>query len=259
MIDTHCHLDMEPLLSDLDRVLRRARDEGVRAVFSVGVDGRSCRRTLKIARSHDGVYAVLGIHPHNAKDAKDGVLEEIAKMAEDPLVIGWGEVGLDFYRNLSPRGIQKEVLRKQIALARRLGLPLVIHSRQAASETLRVLREEKAWEVGGIIHCFSDGWEEAKSYLDLGFFISVSGIITYPRAEGLREVVRRIPEERILVETDAPYLAPVPHRGEKNEPAFVRFTLQEIAAIKGREVGEMEEITERNARVAFRLIKDQEV
>jgi len=258
MVDTHCHLEMEPLRGDLDRVLRRAWDEGVGMVFSVGVDRESCRLTLEIARSYDGVYAILGFHPHNAKEASDGALEELAKMAQDPLVIGWGEVGLDFYRDLSPRGVQEEVFRKQISLARHLGLPLVIHSRQAAAETLQILREEKAWEIGGVIHCFSDGWEEAKSYLDLGFFISISGIITYRKAGGLREVVRRIPEDRILVETDAPYLAPVPHRGSRTEPAFVRFTLQEIAALKGKEVGEMEEITERNARVAFQSIKDRE-
>ena len=253
LVDTHAHLDMPEFERDLPLVIKRAREEGIIAIVTVGVEPASCQRTLEIADSYSGVYAMLGVHPHNASDVQEGNLAQLRDMAQHEKVKAWGEIGLDFYRNLSPPEVQRERFRQQIHAGKELKLPLVIHSRQATDETFKILQEEMAWEVGGVIHCFSGDEEIAQRYLDMGFHISIPGVITFKGAQELREVVRKIPLEGILLETDAPFLAPEPHRGKRNEPAYVRFTAQTIAEIRGLDVSEVAASTTENARRVFNL------
>jgi TatD DNase family protein len=204
-------------------------------------------KALEIAHSHSSVYAILGVHPHNAKEIDEETYSTLTKLCRDEKVRAYGEIGLDFYRNLSPRAVQLTRFREQIVLARELGLPIVIHDREAHRETLEILRSEKAEECKGIIHCFSGDYEMAKDCIEMGFYISVPGTITYKNADGFQEIVRRLPLESLLIETDAPFLAPVPFRGKRNEPSFVRYTAQKVAEIKKVSFEKFAEITTENA------------
>jgi TatD DNase family protein len=195
----------------------------------------------------------VGIHPHNAAEVNERDLDTLKKVAHHEKVKAWGEVGLDFYRNLSPSAIQQERFRQQIMIAKEVNLPLVIHSRSATQETITCLQEEGAREVGGVIHCFSGDQKTAASYLKMGFIISIPGVITFNKADGLRKVVGGLPLDRIILETDAPFLAPVPHRGKRNEPAYIRFTAETIAQIRRLDIMEVASITTANARKVFRL------
>lgn len=253
LVDTHAHLDLPEFKKDLPLVIQRAKEEQITLILTVGIEPKSCRRTLEIAETYKGIFAILGVHPHYAAHVKEGDLTHLKDMAHHKKVKAWGEVGLDFYRNLSPPEIQRERFRQQISIGRELKLPLVIHSRQATDETLKILQEERAREVGGVIHCFSGDENIAKQYLEMGFYISIPGVVTFTAAQGLHEVVRRLPLEWILLETDAPFLAPVPHRGKRNEPAFVRFTAEAIAEIKGLNISRVAAITTDNACRAFNL------
>ncbi len=256
LVDTHAHLEMPVFKRDLPLVIQRAKDEGVTTILTVGIDPESCRRTLEITEAYKEIFAILGVHPHHAAEVQEGDLAYIKEdMAHHEKVKAWGEIGLDFYRNLSPPETQRERFRQQINIGRELKLPLVIHSRQATEETLKILQEERAWEVGGVIHCFSADKKAAEKYLEMGFYISIPGVITFKGAQGLREVVKKLPLEWILVETDAPFLAPVPHRGKRNEPAYVRFTAETIAEIRKLTLSEVASITTDNARRAFNLDK----
>ncbi len=253
LVDTHAHLEMPEFEKDLPQVIQRAKEVGITAIVTVGTNLLSCQKTLEIVGSYKDTYAILGIHPHHAADVKEEDLGRLKEMAHHEKVKAWGETGLDFYRNLSPPQIQRERFRQQINIAKELKLPLVIHSRQATEETIKILQQERAWEVAGVIHCFSADEQAAKKYLDMGFYISIPGVITFKGAQQLREVVKGLPLERILLETDAPFLAPVPYRGKRNEPAFVRFTAQTIAEIRGLDISEVAAITTDNARRAFDL------
>ncbi|MBW2039336.1 MAG: TatD family hydrolase [Deltaproteobacteria bacterium] len=255
LVDTHAHLDMPEFARDLPLVIQRAKQEGIFTILTVGTEPESCRRTLEIAEAYKGIFAILGVHPHHAADVQEGDLAHLKDMAHHEKVRAWGEVGLDFYRNLSPPEIQQERFRQQITIGKELRLPLVIHSRQATKETLKILQEERAQEVGGVIHCFSGDEETAKIYLEMDFYISISGVITFKGAHVLREVVKRLTLDRILLETDAPFLAPVPHRGKRNEPAYVRLTAQRIAEIRKLTLSEVAAVTTDNARRAFNLDK----
>ena len=256
LIDTHAHLDMPEFKRDLPLVIKRAKEEGIVAIMTVGTDPESCRRALSITEAYQEVFAIVGVHPHDTAGIGEDDLASIKDMAHHEKVKAWGEIGLDFYRNLSPHKIQQERFRQQITIARELKLPVVIHSRQATTETIRILQEERSWEVGGVIHCFSADENAAEKYLEMGFYISISGVITFQGAQALREVVSTLPTERILVETDCPFLAPIPHRGTRNEPAYVRFTAQQIAEIRGLTLPEVAAITTANARRAFNLDQD---
>lgn len=253
LVDSHAHLDSPEFKKDLPLVIQRAKEKQVTPILTVGIEPKSCRRTLEIAETYQDIFAIVGVHPHHAADVQEGDLAHLKNMARHKKVKAWGEVGLDFYRNLSPPGIQRERFRQQIHIGRELKLPLVIHSRKAADETLKILQEERAQEVGGVIHCFSGNEDIAKQYLGMGFYISIPGVITFTGAQELREVVKRLPLERILLETDAPFLAPVPHRGKRNEPAFVRFTAEAIAQIRGLNISQVAAITTDNACRAFNL------
>jgi TatD DNase family protein len=257
LIDTHAHLDMPEFEADLPQVIQRARDAGVSFIMIVGTDPVSCRRTIEISQTYPNIFAVVGVHPHSAADVSNGDLDRLKELACHEKVKAWGEIGLDFYRNLSPPQIQQERFRQQIAIAKELKLPVVIHSRSATQETITSLREERAWEVGGVIHCFSGDAKAAAQYLEMGFAISIPGVITFNKAQGLREVVKRLPSDKLLLETDAPFLAPVPHRGKRNEPAYVRLTAAIVAETRGQDISELAATTTKNACRVFNLDKNK--
>ena len=253
LIDSHAHLEMPEFKGDLEEVIQRAKASGVACIFTVGTERKDWKRALHIANSHPSIYAILGVHPHNAKEIDDQTYSELRVLCQGEKVKAYGEIGLDFFRNLSPPEIQRKRFREQIVLAKELRLPIVIHDRDAHQETEEILMSEKAGEYGGIIHCFSGNYEMAKKCLDMGFHISVPGSITFKNAERFQDIVKRLPLESILVETDAPYLSPVPFRGKRNEPSYVRYTAEKIAEIKKISFEEVAEVTSENALRVFRL------
>jgi TatD DNase family protein len=255
LIDTHAHLDMPEFEADLPQVIQRAQEAGVATIMTIGIDPASCRRAIEIAEAYPNIFAILGVHPHDAARVGERDLEDLKALARHEKVKAWGEIGLDFFRNVSPPVIQQEIFRRQITIAKELKLPLVIHSRSATEETITTLREERAGEVGGVIHCFSGDARIAAQYLEMGFYISIPGVITFNKAQGLREVVKVLPAEKLLLETDAPFLAPVPHRGKRNEPAYVQFTAAACAEVRRQEISELAAITTGNAQRVFRLEK----
>jgi TatD DNase family protein len=236
LTDSHCHIDMPQFDADRDEVVARAREAGVQEMLIVGgVDEEDGHlRALRVAESY-GFPASAGVHPHEAKLATDAVYDELRGLAKERRIVALGEIGLDFHYDHSPRDVQREVFRRQVRLAREVGLPVIIHTREADDETATLLEEEGAAEFGGVIHCFTGGPELARRALGLGFFISFSGIAAFPRSEGIQEVAKSVPLDRLLVETDAPFLAPPPHRGKRNEPAFVVDLARKLAAL--REIG----------------------
>jgi TatD DNase family protein len=234
LFDTHAHLHFPDYADDLDAVLERARGAGVRGMVTIGTDRETNQAVVEMARRLPEVWATVGIHPHDAGDAVEADFAEMEKLARsEAKVVGFGEMGLDFFRNLSPPEAQREVFRRQISMARELGKPLVIHCRDAHDETLAILAEERAREVGGVMHCFSGDVPIARRCLDLGLFISLAGPVTYKNARALPEVARFVPEDRLVVETDCPYLPPTPHRGKRNEPAYVALTAAFVAGLRG--------------------------
>jgi TatD DNase family protein len=233
LVDSHCHLDFPDFATERAAIIARARSAGVATMVTIGTRLDEFPGVRSIAEAHDEVWCSVGAHPHEAKDHAALVPEELIALATHPKVVGIGETGLDFHYDLSPRDIQERVFRTHIAAARATGLPLVIHAREADREVARILEEERP--PPGVMHCFSSGRALAEAALALGFYISISGIVTFRNAEDLRAIVRDVPLERLLVETDAPYLAPVPHRGKRNEPAFVAATAAAVADLKGLE------------------------
>lgn len=254
LFDTHCHLDDPRLLQELDAVLERAKTAGVRRITTIGCahDVDSLQSALNIAREHrDWISATVGVHPHDAKHLDDALSDAIAEAGSDDEVVAIGETGLDYHYDHSPRPAQEEAFRRQIAIAKQLGKPLVIHTRSAPKETLQVLREERARDVGGIIHCFSEDAAFASKALDLGFISSFSGIVTFKKAVGVQDAARTLPSDAILVETDAPYLAPMPKRGKLNEPAYVAYTAARIAELRGEDPEAFVRTTYENALRMF--------
>jgi TatD DNase family protein len=253
LIDSHAHLDMPEFDKDRNEVIQRARDNGIDYILAVGIDIESCRQAVELAEKFERIYATVGIHPHNAKDIDETSYDLLKTFARHDKVCALGEMGLDFFRNHSPRDIQLKRFRELIALARELKLPIVVHDRDAHQETLSILKEEKAFEVGGVIHCFSGDYEMAVKCLDMGFYISIPGTVTFRKATSLQEIVKRIPLERILVETDAPFLTPVPFRGKRNEPSYVHHVADKIAKIKGLDFFEVAEATSKNTKALFHI------
>ncbi len=233
LVDSHCHLDFPELNADLAGVLSRMHDNGVTHALTISTTLETFPAVRAVAHAHANVWCSAGVHPDERRDGREATLDELVAMARDPRVVAVGETGLDYYRVEGDAEWQRERFRTHIRAARELGKPLVIHTRAAAEDTLRVMREESAAEVGGVMHCFTEAWEVAEGAMELGFHISFSGIVTFKNAKDLKEVARRVPLERMLVETDSPYLAPVPHRGKPNQPAFVRHVAEEIAALRG--------------------------
>ncbi len=251
MIDSHCHIDGEQFDGDRDDVVQRARDAGVTAMLNIGTgDPHSddFRRAVAVAETYEGVYASVGVHPHDAKlydDKAEAHLIELVKSSTK--VIAWGEIGLDFYYDHSPRDVQVEVFRRQIRTARELGLPIIIHSRDADDETVEILTEECSWSgFRGIMHCFGGTPQMAEALMSLGFLISFAGNVTFKKAENLRDAARVVPLDRLLIETDCPFLTPVPFRGKRNEPSFVVHTAKFLADLHEIELSELAEATTRN-------------
>lgn len=255
LIDSHCHLEEERFAPDCDSVVRRAVEAGVTRMITIGASGgmQANDDAIAVADRHAAVFATVGVHPHEARLVDADVVARLQHLARHPRVVAVGETGLDYYYDNSPRPAQQEAFRAFVALARRLALPLVVHLRDADDDALAVLREEKAAEVGGVIHCFSSDRAAARAFLDLEFDISFSGIVTFKTADELRAVAAMVPADRFMVETDAPYLAPVPFRGRRNEPAYVVCTAAAVATARGQSLQDVAALTTANAERRFRL------
>ena len=254
LVDSHCHIDMPTFDADREAVLARAREAGVTRMLIVGcVDAEAGhRRALRVA-AEIGEPASAGVHPHDSKLMTAAIADELRGLAREGRIVAIGEIGLDFYYDHSPRDVQADVFRRQVRLARDLGLPVIIHTRDADLETAGLLEEEGAAEVGGVIHCFTGGHELADRALALGFYLSFSGIATFPRSTVIQEVAARVPLDRLLVETDAPFLAPPPHRGKRNEPAFVVEVARKIAALRQTTVDTVGGAAVANFKKLFRV------
>ena len=253
LIDSHAHLDFPDYADDLDDVLQRAQDAGLGKIISVGTTVTGSASCLALAKKYPFIYSTAGVHPHDAKDVTPECYKKIEELAKDKRVVAIGEVGLDYHYEHSPRKTQKEVFRRFIQLAKKTGLPLVIHTREAEEDTLQILEEEKASEVGGVIHCFSESVELAKRCLAMGFHISIPGIVTFKKASNVHEVVKMLPIEKMLIETDSPFLAPIPYRGKRNEPAYVKIVAEKIAELKGLSFDDVARITTLNTERLFAI------
>lgn len=253
LIDTHAHLNAEQFEEDLEIVIERALQSGVEKMIVVGFDRKTIQRAIELSEKFSFIFAVVGWHPVDAIDCTEEDLEWIESLATQPKVVGIGEIGLDYYWDKSPKEIQQKLLRRQIQLAKKVNLPIVIHNRDATQDLIQILKEEKASEVGGIMHCFSGSAETAIECVKMNFYISLAGPLTFKNARQPKEVVERIPLENLLIETDCPYLAPHPHRGKRNEPAFVKLVAEEIALIKNQTFDTVAKVTTENAKRVFRL------
>ncbi len=236
LIDTHAHLDFPQFESDLDQVVERAISAGVCSMINAGTSEANSRRAVALSERYAQLWAAVGVHPHFAEKVSPRWIELLESLAENPKVVAIGETGLDFYRNLSSPEAQEQVFREQIRLACRLNKPLIIHSRSASAATLRVLQEEKLPSRKGIMHCFSGDRRDLHNFIKLGFYISVAGPVTYPRSHALRELIKEVPRERLLLETDCPYLSPQAYRGLRNEPAFIKVTYERVALLLNMEM-----------------------
>jgi TatD DNase family protein len=255
LFDSHTHLDDRRFHSDRDFVINRARAAGVRFLLNPGADLASSTEAVKLAEAHEDYYAAVGVHPHEAKTVDDQVMALIKHLARSPKVVAIGEIGLDYHYDHSERSIQREVFRQQIRLAKSLALPIIIHDREAHADVLRNLKEEEAFDNGVLLHCYSGSAEMARQYVELGAMISLAGPVTFKNAKKPAEVAQEVPLEHLLIETDAPYLSPTPHRGKRNEPAHVKLVCERIAELRGITAEAVAEATTNNA-LRFFKIKD---
>ncbi len=250
LIDSHAHIQLSQFDRDRDVVLKRAQEAGISAILVIGFDMETSLGAVELAEKHPQIYATVGMHPHDAKDLTPDVLEEFRKLAAHPKVIALGEMGLDYYRNLSPRPIQKEAFEKQLDLAEAMQLPIVIHNRDAYMDILPIL-EARQGRIRGVLHCFTGDVELMQRSLAIGFHIGIGGIVTYPNAKDVQAVAREVPEDRLLIETDCPWLAPQFRRGKRNEPAYVRAVAEKIAELRGTSVAAIGETTTKNFQTLF--------
>lgn len=253
LVDTHCHLDFPDYHNDLIEVLRRSCRAGVGQLIGVGIDIETSRRAVTLARTHSGVYATVGVHPHHVNEVKPDDYRLLRELAAEKEVVAYGEIGLDYAKEYSPAPMQREHFALQVEMAKELELPLVIHDREAHVDTLAVLRNASPLPQSGVMHCFSGNAAFAEEVMALGFYISIPGVVTFKSAVDLAEAVRAVPLERMLLETDAPFLAPAPWRGRRNEPAFVYYTARKIAELKGCGLHEVARRTTANACDLFKL------
>ena len=247
LIDSHCHLDDEKFAADLDAVIARAQAAGVELMMAIGTGNGppDLEAAVRLADSHPCFYATVGVHPHDAAKATAATLEHLAALLQHPKVLAIGEIGLDYHYDFSPREVQRQVFTSQLHLAAKALKPIVIHTREAWDDTLRLI-DGNPPPRGGIMHCFTGGEEEARQALERGFYLSFGGVVTFPKADNVRAAARMTPDDRLLVETDAPYLAPAPHRGKRNEPAFMVETVRRLAEIRGVPPEEIAGLTTRN-------------
>lgn len=252
LIDSHAHLEMREFDHDRDTVIERAETAGVEYIITVGTTLAECAKAVSIARTRSRVYAAVGIHPHEVKSITPSTYDSLRKLARNERVVAYGEIGLDFFRNLSPRDVQIQRFGEQLELAKEVDLPIIIHDREAHKETLEMLSTWKGTR-GGVVHCFSGDERMAIKCVDMGFYVSIPGSITYKKSETLYAVVKKVPLANLLIETDAPYLTPHPHRGKRNEPAFIVHTAKKIAEIKEVPFEELASVTSENAKNLFRI------
>ncbi|MGC8796686.1 TatD family hydrolase [Thermodesulfovibrio sp.] len=249
MIDSHCHLEM--FKEEIPDVIQRAYDAGVNTIITIGSDIESLDEAVKIAEQYPMVYATVGIHPHDAKDFNEEVLKKIFELSRRPKVVAIGEIGLDYHYEHSPRDVQRYAFIQQLELARQIGLPVVIHSREAFDDTVAILKEQNVHKA--VMHCFSGSLSQAKKAIEMGFFISISGVVTFKNAKKIKEVAQFIPDDYLMIETDAPYLAPEPKRGRRNEPAFLIYTAKALAELRAVTVEDIDRITTVNVNKLFRI------
>lgn len=249
LTDSHAHLEMREFDRDREDVIRRAANAGVARIVTVGTTLSDCVKAAEIAQRHEGVYAAIGIHPHEVKSIGQATYDKLKVIASRSKVVAYGEIGLDFFRNLSPPEVQIRRFGEQLELAAELKLPIIIHDRDAHRETVSMLKAGGPHR--GIIHCFSGDSAMARECLDMGFYISVPGTITFPKSDRLREIVARLPLDRLLVETDCPYLTPVPYRGKRNEPSYVEYAARKVAEVKKTAFEEVARATSANAAAVF--------
>lgn len=253
LVDTHCHLDMAAYKIDIDDVLSRAQNAGVAKIVTIGIDLKSSKEAIKLASRYSGVYATIGVHPHDAKDFTPETESALRSLAHKEKVVAYGEIGLDFVKKYSPPPTQLEVFRRQVILGKELSLPLIIHDREAHDQIYRILKDNGPYPKGGIIHCFSGNASDANRFMELGFLISIPGVVTFKKAEILQNAVHEIPAESLLIETDGPFLAPVPKRGKRNETAYLLYTAAKVADIKDMSLDDLAIQTTLNANKLFSI------
>jgi TatD DNase family protein len=251
LFDTHAHLNAVQFEEDLNEVIDRALQEKVETIVVVGFDRETIPKAIELSERYDFIYAAVGWHPVDAIDMTDHDLDWLRELSSHPKVVALGEMGLDYHWDKSPKDVQKEVFRKQIALAKEVQLPIIIHNREATADIVQILKEENAKEVGGVMHCFSGSLEVAKQCMDMNFYISFGGPVTFKNAKKPKEVAAEIPLDRLLIETDCPYLTPHPFRGKRNEPSYVKYIAEKIAELKGLTFEEIAKITTRNGKKLF--------
>jgi TatD DNase family protein len=253
MIETHAHLDSEKYDEDRDRVIEEAFKHGIKLIINVTSDLASLDKVKALSDKYEQIYMTVGIQPHTAYEVNNDILELINTMAKEKKVVAIGEIGLDYHYNFSLPEIQRKVFRQQIRLAKKLNLPLAIHTREAFEDTINILKEEKVDNIGGVIHCFTEDLTQAKTYTDMGFYLGIGGVVTFKGAKSLQQAVENIPLNRIILETDCPYMTPAPHRGKRNEPSYIRFVAEKIADLKKIDIEEVKKETTKNATELFHI------
>lgn len=254
LFDSHAHIDDNRFDSDRLETIERARENGVTGIINIGADMASSARSVALAQAHEGIYAAVGIHPHDAKAAVNADYDRMAEWVEqEKKVVAIGEIGLDYYYDLSPREVQQEVFIRHIDLARQLRKPIIIHDRDAHGDVMNIVKKE-AKGIIGVFHCYSGSLEMAKEVFKLGFYVSFAGPVTFAKSTKLKEIAAAVPLERLLVETDSPYLTPHPHRGRRNEPAHVRLVAEEVARLRGLSLEEVAEATTQNVKQLFHIV-----
>ena len=251
IFESHAHYDDEKFNEDRNEVIEALFNEGIWKIINAGANIESSLKSIELAKKYDSFYASVGVHPHDVKDMHQKDIETLLVMATYKKVVAIGEIGLDYYYENSPKEIQKLWFREQISIAKEIQLPIIVHSRDASKDTYDIIKDTKAYEVGGVVHCFSGSKETAKKYVDLGMYIGIGGVITFPKANKLKEVVEAIPIENILVETDCPYLSPMPNRGKRNDSRNIKYILEAVGNIKGIAYEEVERITFENGEKLF--------
>ena len=256
IFDTHAHYDDEAFDEDRDAVLRSLTDGGVGLVVNICASKESLHKTAELVKAYPFVYGAVGIHPDYVGELDNGMMNELSRLADEEKIVAIGEIGLDYYWDIAPREVQRDWFERQLSLALEKDLPVVIHSREATKETLEIMRRaylESEGKLRGVIHCFSGSAEIAKEYTDMGFYIGVGGVVTFKNGKKLKEVVEALPLDKLVIETDCPYLAPVPYRGKRNDSTLLKLVIEEIAALRGMTAEEVERVTEENARKLYRL------
>jgi TatD DNase family protein len=253
LIDSHAHLEMKEFDKDRGQVIERAMKAGITHVITIGTDLSSSLKALQLANEYEFIFSSIGYHPHNAENIDSSTLKELSEMAAESKIVAWGEIGLDFYRNLSPSEKQIEAFEQQLDLAINFNLPVIIHNRDADEALLEILKKREDSNYCGVIHCFSGNYDLAMTFIQMGFYISIPGTVTYKNAFRVQDVASRLPLDRMLLETDAPFLTPVPKRGKRNEPLFVNYTAKKIADLRKTDIQEVARRTSENTKKLFRL------